>query len=75
MGRFKLIVAFGMSLLLLDAVAAQKTVYRDSLGRRQGTSETDSRGKVTYRDLLGRKKGTAETDSRGKTLFRDSLGR
>ena len=56
------------------AVAEAKTVYRDSLGRRQGSSEVDRNGKVTYRDSLGRKRGTAETDRYGKTTFRDSLG-
>ena len=75
MDRFKLIVAIGMFLCAADAIAAQKTVYRDSLGRRQGTMETDRYGKATYRDEQGRRQGSSTTDRNGKTTYRDAQGR
>lgn len=47
--------------------AEAKSTYRDSLGRKQGSSEVDRYGKTTYRDSLVRKQGTMETDRYGKT--------
>lgn len=35
-----------------------KTTYRDSMGRKQGTVETDRYGKTTYRDAQGRIQGS-----------------
>jgi hypothetical protein len=49
--------------------------YRDSLGRKQGTAETDRYGKTTFRDAQGRKQGSFETDRYGKTTYRDAQGR
>ena len=57
------------------AVAEAKTVYRDALGRRQGSSTTDRYGKTTYRDAMGRVTGTSTTDRYGKTTYRDAQGR
>lgn len=50
------------------------TTYRDEIGRKTGTSETNKRGVTTYRDNLGRKDGTAETKGNG-TTYRDNVGR
>ena len=50
------VAAFLFAGFVLDADA--KTVYRDALGRKQGTSETDRYGKTTYRDAQGRIQGS-----------------
>ena len=41
--------------------AQSRTTYRDSMGRVQGTKQTDSYGKTTYRDAMGRVTGTKQT--------------
>lgn len=56
-------------------VAEAKSTYRDSLGRKQGSSEVDRYGKTTYRDAQGRITGTSTTDRYGKTTYRDAQGR
>ena len=66
MSRIKFIAVIGMFLCAADVIAAQKTVYRDSLGRRQGTMETDRYDKTTYRDEQGRRQGSSTTDRNGK---------
>ena len=55
--------------------AQSRTTYRDSMGRVQGTKQTDSYGKTTYRDAMGRVTGTSTTDSSGRTTYRDAMGR
>lgn len=48
-------VVVGMGLMVN---ADTKTTWRDSLGRIQGTEQTDRNGKITYRDAQGRIIGT-----------------
>ena len=55
--------------------AQSRTTYRDSMGRVQGTKQTDSYGRTTYRDSMGRVQGTKQTDSYGRTTYRDAMGR
>ena len=38
--------------------ADTKTVWRDSMGRVQGSATTDRYGKTTYRDAMGRVTGS-----------------
>ena len=52
-----------------------KTTFRDSMGRIQGSQATDRNGKTTFRDSMGRIQGTSTTDRNGKTTFRDAQGR
>lgn len=70
----KQILPLILTLSMSSALMAQTTTYRDNLGRKTGTSETNSRGVTTYRDNLGRKDGTAETKGNG-TTYRDNVGR
>ena len=68
---------FVVTVLCIGPILAAdtKTIYRDAMGRKQGSAEMDRNGKTTYRDSLGRKQGTAETDRYGKTTYRDAQGR
>ena len=66
-------------MLAIAALAApaetKKEVFRDAMGRQQGSATTDSHGKTTYRDAMGRQQGSSTTDSHGKTTYRDAMGR
>ena len=53
----KTVVAGVVCVVCVFATQA-KTTYRDSLGRKQGSSETDRYGKTTYRDAQGRIQGS-----------------
>ena len=51
-------VVAGVAWVVCVFATQAKTTYRDSLERKQGSSETDRYGKTTYRDAQGRIQGS-----------------
>ena len=54
--KFILILFCVSTFCVVDA----KSTYRDSLGRKKGSSEVDRYGKTTYRDAQGRIQGSKQ---------------
>ena len=54
MNKLTFAVVLGIAMVGAVARADEKVTYRDSMGRIQGTEQTDRYGKTTWRDAQGR---------------------
>ena len=57
MSKITFAVVLGIAVVGATVRADEKITYRDSMGRIQGTEQTDRYGKTTRRDAMGRIQG------------------